>query len=146
MPRKKPHKPIRLIRRGFQGWHANGVHEDGHSFSSTGGDLDPYRFASRPQKGYRQQAPDGTPVTDASHLEGTEDDTIFIRWVVGGPIPDPLLAPGMVRDWGESTLYVEGMKIGPMTEVAIDVYVRLMREAVPKARFGVVKRSRVVWE
>lgn len=127
-----------LIGRGLVGWHAAAV-----NVTSSGGHLDPevWRTCGHITPGYAQQAPDGTPVYDASEA----DADAFAHFVIAGPMVNPALQ-------GDEVHGIMGFRGGADTEpraldnVSVARYLRMLRERVPGVRFGTVRNGAVEWD
>lgn len=139
----------RLIGRGKNGWHSDGL-SDGNNCSSSGGTLE----------GYLKEAEDGTPVYDAYEA----DMGSFVQFIMNSPIADPSLGPGEINKFDskdkacllgmlpglegsfKSLAVMTLADIGSMDLVAVDVYLTMLREKVPGVKIGQVQSGQVVWE
>lgn len=143
-------KTVKLIRRGFRGWHAKGVTSGGHIYTSEGGDIEPryHGPSDSMMPGYLQEAEDGCPVIDASVYEGSGplygDGEPFIAWVFKGPEPNPLLPTGTMRMWGDVPF--DSYSLSPMTQVSVEDFFALAKVRIPRARFGRVRSGKIEWE
>lgn len=109
-------KPIQIIGRGWNGWHAHGA-----GFTLTGGTLLPQPwwtgaeiaagFTDRRTVGYLENAPDGTLVYDAEDA----DPESFTRHVIDGPILDCSLGPWSYNKFIPSSLGGRRMIIDLLT-------------------------------
>jgi hypothetical protein len=139
-------KTVKLIRRGFRGWHAKGVTSGGHIYTSEGGDIEPryHGPSDSTVAGYVQEAEDGCPVIDCEHYRGAEDERDFLTWVFKGPEPNPLLPTGTMRMWGDVPF--DSYSVSPMTQVSIEDFLALAKVRIPRAHFGRVRGGKIEWE
>ncbi len=141
-----------LLRRGLVGWCADAATPDGNKVSSRGGTLEHYVL----------ECPDGTPVYDAKDA----DKDRFADFIVGGPMSDASLKPGEVHRFndhaalasmipglagafkvlGAMALLEGDKKLGSFDYVSVDLYLDMLRAAVPGVKFGKVYNNEVQWE
>lgn len=119
--------PIRLIGRGFAGWHAKGWTRLNETFSSTFGTLE----------AYQREADDGCPVYDARHLDGTPAGDAFLRWALSGDAVrlDVLRGVPGYEPTGWQCDYRD-----------VEAHCAALRDAVPGLKWGRVKAGRVCWD
>ena len=139
---------IKVIGRGWYGWHTDGL-DNGNRCSSSGGSLE----------NYLKEAKNGTPVYDAS-----ETGNDFANFIVRGPMIDPCLPSGQISKFdaelkasllgmlpgledGFQDLAVMAMAdITSLDYVAIDVWLTMLRERVSGVKFGKIHNGQVEWE
>jgi hypothetical protein len=148
---------IVLIGRGRCGWHAKSVGEPdphGHRYTTTGssdgGTLDTYV----------REAPEGTPVYDASEC----DYSAFSSFVISGPMVKTSLPPGQIDRFSQQDqtamthmLPALGGEFNTLAKmnlaglssfdyVAVDVYMTLLQDKVPGVKVSKVVQGKVEWE
>lgn len=137
-----------LIGRGKAGWHSTGL-SHGNQCSSSGGSLEHYLA----------EAKDGTWIYDAEEAE----DRAFVRWVIAGPMFNPLLKPeeissfssedkktllGLLPGLGGAMQTLAVMTLGELSYldyVGLEVYLAGLRE-IPGLKVGRVYNHQIVWE
>ena len=142
--REAPVKQLLLIGRGFNGWHAAGIDEDGNSFRSSGGRLDDYTYWTGQEcYGYLSEAREGCFVYDAEHLEGMEEEA-FTRFIFRGPMAEAKIT----HDYAEGFVneHVALADCGGTDFVSPASYIKLLRERVLGIKLGIVRGGQIVWE
>lgn len=141
-----------IIGRGFAGWHAAGVQGE-NSVSVSGAEL---RDTPWPHGGVKRgllnDAPAGTPVYDAAHLEAMDAGSAFVAWVcshgASGYTPEltaqqiaslraavPGVRFGVVRGRGQDKRIEwepDNRPLEPWEQVQIDVIRRTTAECAPE--------------
>jgi len=142
-----------LVSRGWVGWHAKGM-DDGNKVSGSGGTLEDYL----------QESEDGTLVYDAHEA----DEEAFSKFIISGPMMNQALKPGEIQRFGAAEKkalahMLPGMggafkvlgilallsgeeKLGGFDYVATDVYMAMLKEAVPGVKFGKVVNHEIQWD
>ena len=146
-----------LIGRGFAGWHARGLGDDNCAVSSSGGNIDPYKYWTGVDcLGYRQEAIDGAIVYDAAHLEDNPTASKeFIHFVFAGPMFDPSLKANQINRFNDRqtievdnldalTFGFDGADIRGLDMVGSGVYLALLKR-IPGIKLGTVKDKEVIW-
>lgn len=136
-------------------WFAHGVTSQGYETSSSGGDINPYKYWTGEEcKGYAQEALDGALVYDG--IDVLMNDVI--EHVFRGPMLSVRLAsyeysnmlddtkslPSFDVDFSLASLRAT-YNITGFSTVGIGIYEHLLR-AIPNMKFGRVYNGKVVWE
>lgn len=149
---------IALIGRGMNGWHTANV---GEPQPTPGGNV--YRSTGSSSGGslqdYLREAPEGTPVYDASEC----DYATFSHWVIAGPMVDVRLSAGETSRVDKRTMsgmMGEGGLQGAFATVAslslagfnsldyvsVDIYLALLKDRCPGVKVGKVVKGEIVWD
>lgn len=151
---------IVLIGRGRAGWHVDTVdepHPEGDRYTTTGSG------SGGSLEDYLSEAPEGTPIYDAEHLQGDQLEA-FVSFVMRGPMVKTSLGAGQIHRFSQQDketllgmlpalggeLQAIGVavlaNISSLDYVSVDVYVQMLREQVPGIKVGKVVNGRIIWE
>ena len=141
----------KLLRRGKAGWNVDGLDSMGNKVSGSGGTLE----------NYLQECDDDTLVYDAQEA----DLGSFVEFVINGPMVDITLNTREVREFTADqrsalTKMLPGLagafnaiatmamvsEAGMLSHVSLDLYLDMLKAAVPGMKFGKVKDNQIQWE